>query len=159
MAETTMIEGLSGKEIIEDILDQIKRKLTTSCNLRDSDSYGQGYSGTVTINLKMYAMDITEDEFTVNIQTTTEPPVSTETVTVTPIQVEEKVEIPQEQDLEAVRERIKVSAPEPPEEPTAEGEARMPERLKRKYTRRTGVPTLETTASGGAVDVTDEKAF
>jgi len=29
----------------------------------------------------------------------------------------------------------------------------MPQRLKRKYTRRTGVPSLEQSASGGAVDI------
>ena len=159
MAEPTMIEGLSGKEIIEDILDQIKRKLQYSCNLRDSDSYGQGFSASIEIKLKLYAMDVTEDEFTVNVQPKAEPPVSTETVTVTPVEVVEKIEIPQELDIEAVRERIKISAPEPPEPPTAEGEARMPERLKRKYTRRTGVPTLETTAAGGAVDLDEKTGF
>jgi hypothetical protein len=159
MAETTMIEGLSGTEIIADVLDQIKRKLMYSCDLRDSDSYGQGYSGTITINLKLYGMDATPVEIEVPIQPKVEPPVSTEQTIVTPIQVEEKVEIPQELDLEAVRERLKVSEPEPPEEPSAEEENRMPARLKRKYTRRTGVPTLEQTATGGAVNVDDQQAF
>jgi hypothetical protein len=152
-----MVEGLSGSEIIADVLDQIKRKLSYSCNLRDSDSYGQGYSASIEIKLKLYAMDVTEDSFTVEIPLKVEIPVSTEAVTVTPVEVEEKLEIPQELDLESVRERIKISEPEPMQEPSAEGEARMPERLKRKYTRRSGSPTLETTATGGAVDVTDEQ--
>jgi hypothetical protein len=152
----TMIEGLSGSEIIADVLDQIKRKLSYSCDLRDSDSYGQGYSGTITISLKLYGMDATPVEIEVPIQPKVEPPVSTEQTIVTPIQVEEKVEIPQELDLEAVRDRLKVSEPEPPQEPSAEEENRMPARLKRKYTRRTGVPTLEQTATGGgAVDVNE----
>ena len=154
----TMIEGLSGTEIIQDVLDQIKLKLMYSCDLRDSDSYGLGYSGTITISLKLYGMDATPVEVEVIIPPKVEPPVTNETTVVTPIQVEEKVEIPQELDLDVVRERIKV--PEPLSEPSAAEENRMPERLKRKYTRRTGVPSLETTATGGAVDVTDDqKAF
>jgi hypothetical protein len=159
MADTTMIEGLSGTEIINDVLDQIKRKLMYSCDLRDSDSYGQGYSGSITISLKLYGMDATPVDVVVPIQAKAEPPVSTEQTVVIPIQVEEKVEIPQEEDLEAVRERLKISEPEPMQEPSAEGEARMPERLKRKYTRRSGLPTLETTAQGGAVDVDDQPSF
>ncbi len=152
-----VIEGLSGTEIINDILDQIKRKLTYSCDLRDSDSYGQGYSGTIAISLKLYGMDATPVEVEVIIPPKVEPPVTNETTVVTPIQVEEKVEIPQELDLEAVRERIKVSEPLP--EPSATEENRMPERLKRKYTRRIGVPTLETTVTGGAVDIDEQPSF
>jgi hypothetical protein len=159
MAETTMIEGLSGTEIINDILDQTKRKLSYSCNLRESDSYGQGYSAEVTVKIKAYAMDVTEEEFTVSIPAKVEPPVSTEQVTVTPIEINENITIPQELDLESVRERLKVSEPEPPAEPNAAEESRMPARLKRKYTRRTGIPTLEQTATGGAVNIDDQQAF
>ncbi len=156
----TMIEGLSGGEIIADVLDQIKRKLSYSCDLRDSDSYGQGYSGTIEVHLKLYAMDTVSVDVEVPIQPKAEPPVSTEQTVVTPIQVEEKVEIPQELDLESVRERLKVSEPEPPQEPSAEEENRMPARLKRKYTRRTGVPTLEQTPTGGgAVDIDEQPSF
>jgi len=153
MAEA-MTEGLSGTEIIDDVLAQIKRKLLTSCNLRDSDNYGQGYSAEIKISMKMYAMDATPDEFTVNIAPKALPPVSTEEVIVTPFDVAEDLTIPQELDLEAVRERIKEPAPLPLVDETEE--SRMPQRLKRKYTRRTGVPSLEQAASGGAVDL-DEK--
>jgi hypothetical protein len=153
MAEA-IVEGLSGTEIIDDIVDQVKRKLRTSCNLRDSDSYGQGYSASITISLKMYGMDATPDEFSLNITPKVEPPVSTETVVVTPFQIEEKLEILQEEDLEAVRERIKEPETLPP--PDEAEESRMPNRLKRKYTRR-GIPSLEQTASGGAVDVDAEE--
>jgi hypothetical protein len=154
MAEA-IVEGLNGTEIIEDVLDQIKRKLKNSCDLRDSDSYGQGYSGTIEIHLKLHAMDNVPVDVVVPIPAKVEPPVSTESVTVTPLEIDEKVEIPQELDLEAVRERLKVTTPEPPPEPSEEEENRMPEKLKRKYTRRTGVPSLEQTAQGGAVDVTE----
>jgi hypothetical protein len=146
-----LIEGLSGSEVIDDVLAQIKRKLLTSCDLRDSDNYGQGYSGTIEIKLKLHAMDDIPAEFSVNIAPKVEPPVSAEEVTVTPVEISETIEIPQELDLEAVRERIKEPAPLPPIDEAEE--ARMPNRLKRKYTKRTGIPSLETTASGGAVDI------
>ena len=150
MAEA-ITEGLSGTEVIDDVLAQIKRKLLTSCDLRDSDNYGQGYSGTIEIKLKLHAMENLPAEFSIAIQPKVEPPVSTETTIVTPLELTETIEIPQELDLEVVRERIKEPAPLPLADETEE--SRMPQRLKRKYTRRTGVPSLEQSASGGAVDI------
>ena len=150
----TLVEGLSGVEIIEDVLAQTRRKLQTSCNLREADNYGQGYSAEVTVKIKAYAMDVTEEEFNVIIPAKVAPPVSTEEVTVTPVEISETIEIPQELDLEIVRERTKEPDLLPPVDEIEE--SRMPTRLKRKYTRRTRVPSLETTASGGAVDL-DEK--
>lgn len=155
MAES-LVEGLSGSEVIDDVLAQIKRKLQSSCNLRDSDNYGQGYSAEIKISMKMYAMDATPDEFTVNVAPKGLPPASTEETIVTPFDVVEDLTIPQELDLEAVRERIKEPAPLPPIDEAEE--ARMPNRLKRKYTRRTGVPSLEQAASGGAVDLDSDEA-
>lgn len=149
-----LVEGLSGTEIIDDVIAHVKRKLMTSCDLRDSDSYGQGYSGTIEIKLKLHAMDNLPAEFSIAIQPKVEPPVSTETTIVTPLELTETIEIPQELDLEVVRERIKEPAPLPLADETEE--SRMPARLKRKYTRHTGVASLEQTASGGAVDL-DEK--
>jgi len=150
MAEQ-LVEGLSGVEIIDDVLAQTRRKLQTSCNLREADNYGQGYSAEITVKIKAYAMDVTEEEFNVIIPAKVAPPVSTEEVTVTPVEISETIEIPQELDLEVVRERTKEPDPLPP--PDEAEEARMPTRLKRKYTRRTGIPSLEQAASGGAVDI------
>lgn len=147
MAET-MVEALSGTEIVEDVLAQIRRKLMGSCDLRDSDSYGGGYSAEITIKMKMYSMDVRQEEFVVAIPAKELPPVTTEEVIVTPFDVNETLEIAQEEDLEIVRERTKEPALEP--EAVPEEEARMPARLKRKYTRRN---TLETTPMGGAVDL------
>jgi hypothetical protein len=147
-----LIEGLSGVEIIEDVLAQIKRKLMYSCDLRNTDSYGQGYSGTIEIHLKLHSMDNTPVDIVVNIPPKAEPPVSTDEVTVTPLEVVEKIEISQELDLESVRERIKEPEPLPPSE--EEEESRMPSRLKRKYTRRNALEVPE--MGGGAVDL-DEK--
>ena len=83
-------------------------------------------------------MDNLPAEFSIAIQPKVEPPVSTETTIVTPMELIETIEIPQELDLEVVRERIKEPAPLPPTEEEQQ-ENRMPARLKRKYTRRTGV--------------------
>ena len=151
-----LVEGLSGTEIIDDVIAHVKRKLMTSCDLRDSDSYGQGYSGTIEIKLKLHAMDNLPAEFSIAIQPKVEPPVSTETTIVTPMELIETIEIPQELDLEVVRERIKEPAPLPPTEEEQQ-ENRMPARLKRKYTKRTGVASLEQPAMGGAVDFDAEE--
>lgn len=148
MAET-MVEGLSGFEIRKDVLAQIDRKLQTSCDLRDNDNYGQGYSAEITIKMKMYDMVVAEEQFFVSIPPKAEPPVSTEQVTVVPVEINETLVIEQEENLDAVRERmeapIQVSQPASEEE-----ENRMPERVRRKYTRRAAV---EMTPMGGAVDV------
>jgi hypothetical protein len=148
MAETE-VEGLSGTEIIDDILAHVKRTLLTSCDLRDSDSYGQGYSGEIKISLKLYGMDATPGEFTVQIPPKGAPPVSTEEITIVPLEIEQKIEIPQEENLDAVRERTKEEPPVPEAQP--QEEARMPQRLRRKYNKRK--VSLETTPSGGAVDL------
>lgn len=148
-----VIEALNGAEIVEDVLNQIKIKLLTSCDLRDQDSYGQGYSGEIKISLKLYGMDVTGADFVIPIVSKAEPPVSTEEITVNPVQVEETIEIPQELDLEVVRERAKESAPEPVV--SEQEENRMPARLKRKYSRRSAleVPVMP---QGGGIDITEE---
>jgi hypothetical protein len=99
-------------------------------------------------------MDVTEEQFTVNIPAKVAPPVSTEEMTVTPVEIAEIIEIPQELDLEVVRERMKEPEPLPP--PDATEENRMPDRLKRKYTRH--LPSPEMNPMGGAVDLSDVDA-
>jgi hypothetical protein len=150
----TLTEGLSGIEIIDDVLAQTKRKLQTSCNFSRECNYGQGYSAEISVKIKAYAMDVTEEQFTVNIPAKVAPPVSTEEMTVTPVEIAEIIEIPQELDLEVVRERMKEPEPLPP--PDATEENRMPDRLKRKYTRH--LPSPEMNPMGGAVDLSDVDA-
>ena len=154
MAEQ-LVEGLSGTEIINDVVEHVRRKLQTSCDLREADSYGQGFSANIEIKLKLYAMDVIPAEFSIAIQPKVLPPETTETTIVTPLELQETITIEQELDLEAVRERIKEPAPLPPTD-EQQRENRMPQRLKRKYTRH-GVASLEQTASGGAVGL--EEAF
>jgi hypothetical protein len=153
MENLVEVEALSGTEIIDDILAQIKRKLQYSCDLRSTDAYGQGYSATIDIHLKLYSVDTVSLDMTVNMEAKGEPPVSTEEVIVTPLEVSEKVEIPQELDIELIRERLKDAEVEPPPPPSEIEEARMPERMKRKYTRRL---VSEQPAEGVAVEM-DQK--
>jgi hypothetical protein len=54
------VEGLTGEEIINDLLAQVAEKLRGDCNLREMDAYPGGYEGTVKIHLKLHALDTAE---------------------------------------------------------------------------------------------------
>jgi hypothetical protein len=155
MAEE-IVEALNGKtEIIEDFLDQIRRKLNNSCDLRETDCYSRGYSATADIHMKLYDVDIVSLDMKVEVNPTVEPPVSTNEAVVTPIEIEEKVIIEQEENLTAVRERF--SQPETLAPSSDQQENVLPGRQKRKYTRR--MASLESLATsgggGGATDLTE----
>ena len=149
MIEELDVEALSGTEIKDDILAQVKRKLESSCDLRSTDCYGQGYSGKIEIHLKLYSVDTTSIDLALEIVPKGEPPVSTEETIVTRLEIDEKLEISQELDIDAVRARIKEQEIPPP--PVEAEENPLPQRLKRRYTRRTA--NLEHPAVGGAVDI------
>ena len=151
MADETMVEGLSGVEIVEDFLDQIRRKLHNSCDLRDTDCYSEGYSATAEIHIKLYDVDTTSVDMKFELPAKVEPPVSTEDVVVTPVEIVEKIEIPQELNVESVRERSKQGIPSPPE-PVEVGEGGPPFRQKRKYTRRAPLENVPQ-AQGGSVEM------
>ena len=151
MAEEIMVEGLSGVDIIEDFLDQIRRKLMKSCDLRDNDCWSEGYSATVDIHMKLYDSGETPLDMKFELPAKVEPPVSTETTVVTPVEIVEKVEIPQELNVEEVRARSKQDIPPPPEPFEVEGNG-IPQRLKRKYTRRTPLENVPQ-AEGGSVEI------
>ena len=146
----TMVEGLSGKEFKQLVLKKVELALDSSCDLRDVDNF-DSVSGEIKLSLQGYAMDTIKEEFTIPIVAKVEPPVSTEEIIVTPIKVEQTIEIPRELDLELVREQITEEDPTPVVDEAEEN--RMPARLKRRYTRRA---VLETTPMGGAVDLTEE---
>ena len=148
----TDTEGLSGTEIKNDVLAQVERQLNRSCDLRDTDCY-ESYSGTIEIHLKLYAVDTVSLDMTAVIAPNAEPPVSTETTIVTPVEVVEKIEIPQELNLDVVRERSKLPDFGSVEPANDEENPRMPARLKRKYNRTKGIPSLEQVATGGSVDM------
>jgi hypothetical protein len=146
----TDTEGLSGTEIKNDVLAQVERQLNRSCDLRDTDCY-ESYSGMIEIHLKLYAVDTVSLDMTAVIAPNAEPPVSTETTIVTPVEVVEKVEIPQELNLDVVRDRSKLPDFGPVEPANDEDNPRMPARLKRKYTRQ--VPLSVTPSQGETVDL------
>jgi len=150
--EEVMIEGLNGSEIIEDFLDQIRRKLKNSCDLRPNDCYSSGYSATADIHIKLFDVDTTSVDMKIELPAKEEPPVSTEELIVTPVEIEEKIEVEQELNLEAVRKRSEQSEiPPPPEEVSGTS---LPLRTKRKYKRR----ALENVAQGEVRSVElDEK--
>ena len=150
------VTGLSGTEIVEDVLAQVKKKLLLDCNLRDSDSYGRGYSGQIDVKLKLYAMDVTDVNQTVEIPVKEDPPVTMDEVVVTPVTLETTVEIKQEEDLLAVRDRIEEAKNTEPEitPETGDGTPTEAPRSKRRYTRRVNSGLEQApVAEGGAVDL------
>ena len=52
------VEGLTGEEIINDVLEQVAARLRSNCNLRVTDSYTGGYEGTVDVHLKLHGFDL-----------------------------------------------------------------------------------------------------
>lgn len=144
------VEGLSGTEIIEDVVAQVRRKLLQDCNLRATDSYGKGFSAKIQIEIKAFAMDTVAINQTAEIAAKEPPPEPTEKIAVIPVEIKQELDIPQEENLTAVRERL-----DDPEPVLATGgeEPATQLRTKRKYTR---TKTLEHMAAGGAVDLTTE---
>ena len=137
----SIVAGLTGTEVIEDFLNHLRTQLRRDCNLRDSDSYTRGYSATASYKLKLYGVDSTDVESEVSVGF--DDPAETEK-----IEVENKIEISQELELNAVRER---SGQEEPVM-TIDSEGR-PEVRKRKYQRRLTVQAPSEGLSGGAVDL------
>lgn len=150
---TNYTEPLSGKEVVSDVLAQIGKKLSTDCNLRATDGYSGGYSGSVTIKLNLHAVRITPVEMEIPLKTSPElkAPVPSDFASedLIPMEVNEKIEIPVESNLEAVRDRTAElnRESESATEATPEIEAESAEegaepRAKRKYTRRAALAAV-----------------
>ena len=138
------VNPLGGNEVVADILAQVKKRLATDCNLRATDGYSGGYSGTVTVKLKLHAVRITDVDTVIPISESPElkaPSVEEfSPEDVEPIEIDETISIPQEENLQEVRERTKENNKEEDEpEVVAVEEADIPARAKRKYTRRTAI--------------------
>lgn len=140
MAGNEVVTGLNGTEIIEDFLNHLRTRLRRDCNLRDSDSYTRGYSAKGSYTLELYGVDVTEvkSDFEIGFS---DPGETDKTF------VEGTVDIPQELELNAVRERSGL------EEPilTSDAEGR-PEIKKRKYTKRQVVQAPLESMAGSTVD-------
>jgi hypothetical protein len=149
MPNAEFVAGLSGQEIINDVLGQVRKALERDCNLRESDCYGRGYSGSIKLSLQLFDIDVAKVEAELALSPTQEllasTPETPQDVEGQDVNVEITLDIPQDADLNAVRERSSQAEPsnvEVPVDPTAPA---VPQR--RSYGK---PPTL-----GGAVDVTD----
>lgn len=147
MADREFVEALSGTEIINDVLTQVRKAMERDCNLRSSDAYGRGYSGKITLHLECFALDATNVDMTIDVRPTKE---LLESTPETPLDADGKdtvvdleLEIPLVSDLDAVRDRSTESKPAPA---TEAEQAQSPRR--RSYGK---PPTV-----GGAVEITDE---
>jgi len=143
--EVVDIPGLTGEEIIVDLCEQIKNKLRRDCNLRPADSYINGYSAEISVKIQCYGIDTAQVETT--ISATKEPPSEAGTKPV--LEVTEQVIIAHEPDLEAVRDRSALEAPQlekndTPAPSAPEGE-KAQEPSRRQYGQRT-----HRVAGGGA---------
>jgi len=149
MPEATEVQGLSGTEIINDVLLRVRRALEQDCNLRDSDSYGRGYSGKIKLSLQMFALDTATVDMEMNLSPTQEflkaHEATSQDATGSDVQIEQEIEIPLQSNLNAVREEAERAAQTGPTQEQIEGDARMPVH-RRTYGK---PPTM-----GGAEDVT-----
>lgn len=123
MPDATFVQPLSGSEVIEDFLGQIRKRLQGSCNLRSTDAYPRGYSGKFTYTLECYGVDTVIEQG----ELITGPHKDDPQTTI----VHGDSEIPLEPELNAVRERS--GQDEPVLATTADGNEIV---RKRRYSRR-----------------------
>ena len=104
--EDDYVEGLTGEEVINDLLDQVAEKLRGDCNLREMDAYTGGYDGSVKVHLKLHGLDTAEikTEISVIAPATEDFPVDGESPVID-TEVDAEIEIPLEPRLNIVRER------------------------------------------------------
>ena len=145
MAEVTnYTDPISGVDVIEDVVGQVRRLLQRDCNLRREDGYSGGYKGKVKIELDCFAVRTAHVEVEsplIQSPSVIAPPVdSFPPDEIEAVHVEEILVIPQNENLQEVRSRISDNTAEKLEaesETTAEAEQAPEEhRAKRKYTRR-----------------------
>jgi hypothetical protein len=129
---------LSGSEVVADVLAQIKKRLTSDCNVRPSDGYSGGYSGKVTISLSLHAVRIATVEMEIPITEQIEAPgiESFSPEDVFPIEIDEQIVVPIEPNLKEVRQRTQENNEEISEHSDPVDDPETPAKNKRKYTRR-----------------------
>ena len=100
--EDDYVEGLTGEEIINDVLEQVAAKLRNNCDLRETDAYTGGYEGTVDIHLKIHGFDLAEVKTSIQVSA---PAVAQQLGEIKETAIEAHVDIPVEPHLNLVRER------------------------------------------------------
>lgn len=127
---------LGGHEVLNDLLAQIKKRLSTDCNLRATDGYSGGYSGIVSVKLHLNAVKMTTVEMDIPITSLPNPAVeSFPEGDVEPVEIDEDIYIPLEPNLAEVRKRTEENSNAREPEPV-EADSEIVDRPKRKYTRR-----------------------
>jgi hypothetical protein len=139
VADDFGVQGLNGPEIIDDIVAQFRKRLENDGILRPQDSYSRGYSAKITYLVECYGLDkesATREMVIGQRQDDEETEV-----------VDGTFDIPQEQDLSEVRDRIEAAIRDQggEEEESGEPVAADEIRTRRKYTRK-----LKLAAAGGA---------
>lgn len=100
--EDDYVEGLTGEEIINDVLEQVAAKLRNNCDLRETDAYTGGYEGTVDVHLKLRGFDLAEVNTKIEVKA---PAITQQSGQLTETEIEAHVDIPVEPHLNLVRER------------------------------------------------------
>ena len=104
--EDDYVEGLTGEEIINDVLDQTDSKLRGDCNLRGSDAYPGGYDGWIEIHLNLRGLDLAQVKTKIIVGAPAGVDFSAlDKDAVKETVVDARVDIPLETRLNAVRER------------------------------------------------------
>lgn len=127
MADDYGMQGLSGNQIVDDIMAQFKKRLQGDCNLRAFDNYSRGYSAKITFHLDLYGLDVTavDGEFDAgSAQTDTDAEV-----------VDGVLDVEQDEDVQGIKDRLSGELPDSEEE-SAEPISGDAVRAKRKYTRK-----------------------
>ena len=136
MAEELGLQGLSGIEIIDDLLAQLRKRLLGDCNLRPSDNYSRGYSAKLTYSVRCFGLDQQTIDGDLDLGKALEEPADGGD--------DGELEIEQEEDIGEVRDRIANAKKEEAQgqlDSTDENETPEPTdaagiRQKRKYTRK-----------------------
>lgn len=135
---TNFTNPLSGAEVVEDVLAQIRKRLHTDCSLRREDGYSGGYSGEVIVRLHCHAVRTAEIDMTIPIAADPKLPSPSAFLPddLEPVEVDETITIPLEPNLKEVRERTAQNNAEPqPEEPSELEVAEVAPSQQRKYAR------------------------
>ena len=133
--EDDYVEGLTGEEIINDVLDQTESKLRGDCNLRGSDAYPGGYDGWVEVHLNLRGLDLAQVKTKIIVGAPAGADFSAlDKDAVKETLVDVHVDIPLETRLNAVRERSGQDVPTL----TKDDEGKIVVK-KRHYTKRTVV--------------------
>lgn len=96
------VQGLSGHEIITDLLYQVEKQLQRDCNLTPMCCYEGGYEAEVQVKLKLHGIDVEKVDTTVSVGVHDERPGTV---------VEESVKVDRDERLDQVRKRSEQPIP------------------------------------------------